>query len=221
MSPSYSAAALAASLALSACSGLAHPGRAEYAGRPGFECVVGGSAEPISIFWSLDESGRQVRANMEWRAPHRETWRPSLSILWRSHGAEPLRPEDGQAVFNWAQPPQRHLRLRRLRLELTADPDGPAWRSAPFAGPYERADVRSAHAAWSDLAAFARDAPRLAIVLRDRAGAIADRAALDPALFARAAGEIAAAFERMRAVNADFRNRCRHVDDLDPVVVLT
>jgi len=219
VSPKY--AALAGLLALSACTSLARLTSGHVA-QPGFECAVGTSSEDdVRIFWSLDESGRQVLASMDWREPHPDYSRPNLSIHWSVRGGAPLRAENGHAFIHWQQLPQRGLRPRLLRLEPTTDPGGAVWHEAPFAAPYESTGVRAIQANWPDLAAFARGASQLQVVLRDWARRIVDRATLDPALFTRAADEIAAALERMRAVNADFRNHCRHVDDIDPEIIVT
>lgn len=77
------------------------------------------------------------------------------------------------------------------------------------------------HGSWADLAAFARGGARLALVLRDRRGNAVDRRDIDPALFARGMARAVAVLEASNATAADFRRQCRHVDDVDPQVVVT
>ena len=205
--------ALAALLTLSACASLEPPA---HVARPGYRCSVGSGYERGG--WAnvtLDANGRQVDADWEWRG---ETENPGLWVIVRNtiHGDNPLRPTDGHAIVSWARPLPGSGRALELRMELTSDPATTYWYDAPFADSFARLMQHSVMTRWADLAAFARGASSLTVVMRDRRGTIVDRAEIDPALFARAAAEIGEALATLRTLSADFRNRCQMVDDVSP-----
>jgi len=213
---------LPALLALSGCVNFEHPERTRDVARRGYECSVGRAFQDSVWFnRTLDEAGQQVAANMEWRGPVGDYSRPRVGVIWTVHGANPIRVQDGVAFISWARTAPGPGRPRLVRLELSTNPDGQGWPGAAFAGSYQRFGEYSLDANWSDLAAFARGAPQLIAVLRDREGVIVDQAAIDPALFTRAAGEVAATLERMRVASADFRNQCRRVEDVEPHIIVT
>jgi hypothetical protein len=193
-----------------------------HAPQPGYLCVVGRPLEPgASISWQLDRDGHAIDSRMEWNSS--DLWTPRVLVLWNARGAAPLRLADGATFITWQR--REDVRRRRWpkgRLELTTGVRPRPWPDVPFASNYQ--DYSGGYTLvsnFADVAAFARGAPALFLVLRERKGTVIDHADIDPALFARAAAEVETALAEMREVNADYRSRCEFTDDADTGIVVT
>lgn len=222
-----SAGVLLAGCAIFAMTAAEQPRTEGHVPRPGYVCRIG---EPT---WSgirahrlLDESGRQIEAEMRWRRNMGRT-EPEIFITSSIVGADELDPEEAQVSITWLPDLPQTRGRGPLRLELTSAPAQRDWQLAPFAGPYDNerspgiVTPSAIRAHWPDLLAFARGAERLHVVLRDRDGAVVGEAPFDPAIFTGAAAEIAATLGQLAEMSADFRNRCEFQDDLypEPVIV--
>lgn len=204
-------------LLLPACASLGSPSTAHVA-RPGYECSVGEQGHGANV--TLDEAGAQVRGSWQWRI---QTQSPLLwiSVSHTVEDATPLGANDGYVSINWARPTTGRERPPSVRMELASTPDNRYWYfTVPFAGEYASGQS-SITTNWPDLATFARGAERLWLRVRNRRGQIADRVELDSNLVARGEAEIPLLLDQLRSVVADFRTRCRHVDDIDPEIILT
>jgi hypothetical protein len=185
--------------------------------QPGYQCFVQHDGRFAGL--TLDEGGRQLDANWEWRGStdDRLLW---ISLRHSVADSTPLIAADGTASISWSRPIAATEGRTRVRMELTSAPESRHSNLAPFASPYE-AGQNSLMTSWPDLATFVRGSAHLTVVIRDRRGRIVDRTEIDPRLLARAETEIAQLLEALNALAADFRVRCRHVDDVDPEIILT
>jgi hypothetical protein len=214
------AAWLAVPLGLSACTGGGRPAPGAHVAKPGYVCNIGVPLENgASAQATLDAAGRQVSARWEWKAADPETFLQIEGVLMVD-GPRPLRVQDGYASVQWYVPLPPAEQRALLRLELRADPDSRAWTASGFVGDPRQGGKYLVMASWPDMAAFARGAPRLYAVLRDRQAAIMKRTSVDSALFARGEAQIAATLDGLARKVADFRASCEAIDDIDPVIVL-
>lgn len=190
--------------------------------QPGYQCRVG---KPFDgEVWgerSLDETGKQVSASMEWRAKD-DVWQPRLTTLWTINGAAPLRAEGGAFFMSWSLKDEaRKRRNALLALEMTTEARASPWPRALLVGKLDKSSGRGLEAAWSDVLALARGARELFAIFRDKRGAIVAQARIDPALFSQGGRLVADAQAELDAMSHDFRSRCAHVDDLNPDIVVT
>ncbi len=144
---------------------------------------------------------------------------PGLIVSGRWQALAPASVDFGRglAMFDWtvSNDPRRR-RTSRYRLELRVRP-GPPWEGyGVLEGRFPLSDGVRLSADWADVAAMARGAGRLSLVLKDRKGRVLSATALDRSAFEGFEPEAERLLARTAEMAGDFRTRCEstRTDDI-------
>lgn len=190
---------------------------ARHVPRPGYVCTVGTFGEGVSARATLDESGRQVEASWEWRAPLGDPVR-WVSAIEIAMDAAPLTGGRALGTISWVTLARKPAPGRMV---LSSGADVQRGGFTTFASPVNRDFQRTISASWPDLVAFARGAPALTLTLRDRGDAVVASTAVDARVILDGDAAVRRALGELDAKKADFRRRCEKMADTDRDIVVT
>jgi hypothetical protein len=186
----------------------------EHVAQKGYLCRVASRDGGFKASATLDDSGRQIRAQWSWQntfGDHLFSVRAGQAVF----GPVALSETAASGSISWARPRQGRERKREVRLELSTVAE--ASQAASFTGFYE--SPRTYHnlsARWPDLLALASTSSSLFLVLRDKRGAILDQRSINATIIQDGPPVIAAGLTDLRATVAKFNQQCRAVEDVYP-----
>ncbi len=120
---------------------------------------------------------------------------------------------------SFASPRGTGLTAKKRRLELTTYPSSAS--STRSSAGFGNSKNLSVNLSWSDVLTMARANDGLMVLVRNSDGVIEESLPVQSGAILKGLPEIRVAIAGLEKLEADFRNNCSYVDNLDPIIRLT
>lgn len=173
----------------------------------------------ISVVRWLGRDGALSSTVVIWQ-PALPSGADGLQIVgrWQALAPERLDFDRGLVMFDQDIGGGKPMKLARFRLELRTHP-GPAWEGrARLEGKFPLRNGLRLSADWAEVAAMARGAGKLFLVLADRKGTTSSHRIIPASVFEGFASEAAKLLDQTSAMASEFRTRCQSTATNDIVV---